>query len=133
MRISELSVKTGVSIRSLRYYEEKELIIPERLGNGYRKYDRSAIERVKTIQLFLDLGLNTDEIAKILVCTSSISTHDSIPTSAHPSCVPEAVALYEDKLSNTQKQITALKEAEIKLESLLSFWRKEEVNKKVYK
>ncbi|MGG4343655.1 MerR family DNA-binding transcriptional regulator [Paenibacillus lautus] len=34
INISELSRKTGVSLRSLRYYEEKELLSPTRLQNG---------------------------------------------------------------------------------------------------
>ncbi|QKG85878.1 MerR family transcriptional regulator [Kroppenstedtia pulmonis] len=124
MRISELSVKTGVSIRSLRYYEEKKLITPQRLENGYRKYDGSDIERVKTIQMFLDLGLSTDEIGPILDCTTS--TADMIPESALAKCAPEAITLYEGKLRNTQKQINTLKETEAKLEKILSFWRKVE-------
>ncbi|TES54329.1 MerR family transcriptional regulator [Halalkalibacterium halodurans] len=50
MKISELSKKTGVSIRSLRYYEQKRLLHPTRLKNGYREYDESDIENVKTVQ-----------------------------------------------------------------------------------
>ncbi len=41
-----------MSLRSLRYYEEKELLSPTRLQNGYREYTESHIERVGFIQLY---------------------------------------------------------------------------------
>ncbi|MGN0096335.1 MAG: MerR family DNA-binding transcriptional regulator [Corynebacterium sp.] len=34
MQIGELSRQTGVSIRSLRYYEEQNLLHPARLSSG---------------------------------------------------------------------------------------------------
>ena len=43
MRISELSRRTGVSIRSLRYYEQKRLLCARRLSNGYRDLDEEAV------------------------------------------------------------------------------------------
>jgi len=122
MRISELSAKTGVSVRSLRYYEEKGLIIPERLVNGYRKYSFSDIERVKTIQLLLDVGFNTDEIKPF--CSE-------IPTAGAIKCAPEAISLYEGKLKDTQQQIKRLKEVESELKRLLSFWKGAENQMKV--
>ena len=71
MRISEVSRRTGVSIRSLRYYEQKRLLCPRRLENGYRDLDEEAVQRVKTIQMYLGLGLTTEQIEEILACTGT--------------------------------------------------------------
>src|SRR5260370_23093863 len=68
VRISEVSRRTGVSIRSLRYYEQKRLLCPQRLSNGYRDLDEQAIQRVHTIQIYLGLGLTTEQIEEILQC-----------------------------------------------------------------
>ncbi len=38
MKIGELSRRTGVPTRMLRYYEEQGLLRPERADNGYRSY-----------------------------------------------------------------------------------------------
>ena len=38
MRIGELSRRTGVPERLLRYYEEQDLLHPQRLPSGYREY-----------------------------------------------------------------------------------------------
>jgi DNA-binding transcriptional MerR regulator len=50
MRIGELSKRTDTPARSLRYYEEQELIVPSRLPNGYRDYDEYLIDRVNQIR-----------------------------------------------------------------------------------
>lgn len=38
MKIGELAACTGVSIRSLRYYDQQGLLSPVRGENGYREY-----------------------------------------------------------------------------------------------
>jgi DNA-binding transcriptional MerR regulator len=68
MKIGELAARTGVSIRSLRYYEQQGLLTPVRNENGYREYSNLAEEQVHTIQLYLNLGLSTEQIAGFLHC-----------------------------------------------------------------
>ncbi len=62
MKISDLSKLTKVSTRAIRYYDKKGLITSYRLNYGYRDFDDSAIERIKEIQLYLSLGLTTEQI-----------------------------------------------------------------------
>jgi MerR family Zn(II)-responsive transcriptional regulator of zntA len=103
MRISEVSRRTGVSIRSLRYYEQKRLLCARRLENGYRDLDEEAIERVRAIQMYLGLGLTTEQIEEILACTeTSLSLHPL------PVCEEELVALYQDKLRDVEHQLVVL-------------------------
>ena len=99
MKIGELSLKTGVSIRSIRYYEEKNLIYPKRLENGYRVYSEEDVERVKAVQLFLDLGLSTEEIYPVVACGSF---H---PVDNNSDCASSALSLYREKLEKTREQI----------------------------
>jgi DNA-binding transcriptional MerR regulator len=65
IHISELAQKTGVSLRSLRYYEEKQLLKPNGLDNGYRQYREIDMEQIRMIQLYLSMGLKTNEIADL--------------------------------------------------------------------
>ncbi|MBP2706954.1 MerR family transcriptional regulator [Microbispora sp. RL4-1S] len=69
MKIGELSRRTGVSRRSLRYYEEQGLLMPERLPSGYREYGEGTVATVRRIQILLSAGLGTSVIAEILPCT----------------------------------------------------------------
>jgi len=57
MQISEASSVSGVSARSLRYYEDEGLIVPGRISNGYRDYCQSTIDRVLVIRSLLESGL----------------------------------------------------------------------------
>lgn len=66
MRIGELSRRTGVSVRALRYYEEEGLIRPDRHGNGYRDFDEGAVASVHRIRGMLDNGLPVRIIREIL-------------------------------------------------------------------
>jgi DNA-binding transcriptional MerR regulator len=66
MRIGELSRRTGVPARLLRYYEEQDLLHPERDANGYRSYSSPDVYRVQQIRGLLDSGLTTEIIRRIL-------------------------------------------------------------------
>ncbi|MER6572599.1 MerR family transcriptional regulator [Streptomyces sp. NPDC001093] len=69
MLIGELSRRTGVSERLLRYYERMELIHAERRANGYREYDDETTETVRHIRALLAAGLPTRIIRQVLPCT----------------------------------------------------------------
>ena len=56
MRIGELSCRTGVPARLLRYYEEQDLLHPERDGSGYRSYREADAGRVTQIRGLLEAG-----------------------------------------------------------------------------
>jgi DNA-binding transcriptional MerR regulator len=66
VRIGELSRRTGVSTRMLRYYEEQSLLAPERSGNGYRSYPASDVDRVRQVRALLDAGLPTRFVRAVL-------------------------------------------------------------------
>ncbi|MFS8098480.1 MerR family transcriptional regulator [Lentzea alba] len=68
MRIGELSRRTGVSQRLLRYYEEQNLLTPHRLTSGYRVYEPADELRVAHIRSLLAAGLSTETIAEVLPC-----------------------------------------------------------------
>jgi DNA-binding transcriptional MerR regulator len=68
VRIGELSQRTGVPPRMLRYYEEQGLITPRRLANGYREYDEYLVDRVGKIRGLIDAGIPTRIVTNILPC-----------------------------------------------------------------
>ncbi|QIJ64608.1 MerR family transcriptional regulator [Streptomyces sp. JB150] len=68
MFIGELSRRTGVSTRSLRYYEQQGLLRPQRRASGYREFDESDVAAVRRVRILLAAGLNTDLIREVLPC-----------------------------------------------------------------
>jgi DNA-binding transcriptional MerR regulator len=50
MQINKLATQTGVSTKTIRYYEEIGVLPPaKRLPNGYRIYDESDLERLRLV------------------------------------------------------------------------------------
>ncbi|MGV9886954.1 MerR family transcriptional regulator [Streptomyces sp. NPDC003395] len=68
MRIGELARRTGVSERSLRYYETQGLLTAERTPGGHRDYPQGAVDRVIRIQELYAAGLHSDKIRQLLPC-----------------------------------------------------------------
>lgn len=67
MRIGELSTRTSVPTKTIRYYEEVGVLPPaERSPNGYRVYGTDAVERLDFIKDAQATGLTLDEIATVL-------------------------------------------------------------------
>ena len=65
--VHEVSEQTGVSIRTLQYYDKIGLLSPSmRTEAGYRLYDETALERLQQILLFRELEFSLDEIRTIL-------------------------------------------------------------------
>ncbi|MEV0701582.1 MerR family transcriptional regulator [Saccharopolyspora sp. NPDC050389] len=68
MKIGELSRRSGVSQRLLRYYEQQGLLASERAPSGYRYYREEAVTIVAQIRNLLAAGLNTETIRTVLPC-----------------------------------------------------------------
>lgn len=67
MRIGEVAAKTGLTAKTIRYYEEIGLVAePSRGDNDYRDYGETAIERLLFVRDAQASGLSLTEIASIL-------------------------------------------------------------------
>ncbi|BAC71727.1 MerR family transcriptional regulator [Streptomyces avermitilis] len=68
MRIGQLAERTGVSERSLRYYEKQGLLAADRTPGGHRDFPDRAVDRVILIQELFAAGLHSKKIAELLPC-----------------------------------------------------------------
>ncbi|MDE6640067.1 MAG: MerR family transcriptional regulator, partial [Acetatifactor sp.] len=65
--ISQIAKLTGISIRTLQYYDEIGLLKPSELtSSGYRLYDDEALQTLQQILFFKELGFRLKEIKEIL-------------------------------------------------------------------
>lgn len=102
MRIGELSTRTHVSTRLLRYYEEQGLLAPERGANGYREYGDAQVDRVAQIRGLLDAGLPVRIIQQVLPCLDN-------PCTIHVSdATPEMIATLERERDRMDARIRCL-------------------------
>jgi DNA-binding transcriptional MerR regulator len=68
MQIGELSRRTGISVRMLRFYEEEGLLRPSRRMSGYRDYGPLEEQLARRIRMFSNAGLKLDSIRTLLPC-----------------------------------------------------------------
>jgi DNA-binding transcriptional MerR regulator len=68
MHIREFAELTGVSVRTLHYYDEIGLLKPCRVDEqtGYRSYDETSLERMQEILFYRELDFSLGSIAEIL-------------------------------------------------------------------
>ncbi|WLR43091.1 MerR family transcriptional regulator [Bacillus carboniphilus] len=64
--IGTVSEITGLSVRQIRYYEERNLVEPDRTSKGTRKYSFSDIEQLMIIANQREEGVQTTEILREL-------------------------------------------------------------------
>ena len=99
MKIGELAKATGVTAKTIRFYENEGLLPqPERTLSGYRKYGSEYTGRLEFIRKAKRLGLSLDEIRDIL------HFHDrSDPTCKHVrSLLDEKIGQVEGALEDLQ-------------------------------
>lgn len=67
MRIGEVSDRSGVPVKTIRYYEEiGVLAAPVRSASGYREFDEAVLERLAFIRSAQAVGLTLGEIRGIV-------------------------------------------------------------------
>lgn len=64
--INKLAQMSGVSTRTLRYYDQIGLLCPKRVSNGYRIYCEAEVDLLQQILFYRDLGVSLEEIGHIL-------------------------------------------------------------------
>ncbi len=68
MKIGELAKATGLTTKTIRYYELHRLLEdPERTESGYRMYGEADVERLEFVKKAKRLGLSLEEIREILI------------------------------------------------------------------
>lgn len=108
MRIGELAERTSVSVRALRYYEEQGLLASERSGSGQRRYEESAVARVRLIQQLYGAGISSASILEMLPC---------VVTGV---AAPEVLSKLHGHRSSVVKQIEELQETLLQLDRVIA-------------
>ncbi|HYH29228.1 MAG TPA: MerR family transcriptional regulator, partial [Pseudonocardia sp.] len=67
MQIGEVAERIGLSLRTIRYYEEVGLAVPSaRSEGGFRLYAEDDVERLRVIMQMKPLGFSLEEMRELL-------------------------------------------------------------------
>lgn len=82
--IGELAELAGVSTKTLRVYERKGLLLPERnADNQYRIYTEAAVRKLEQIQLMKYLGFSLEQIEQFLSRNESSGREEMLLAQKH--------------------------------------------------
>jgi DNA-binding transcriptional MerR regulator len=116
MRIGELAARFGLNPKTIRYYEEIDLLPrAARLDSGYRLYDEQDAERLGFIRRAKTLGLSLDEIRDIL----------SVQAEGEPPC-GQVLDLLDLKISAIDQRMAELQAFRADLATLRVAWTDED-------
>ncbi|MBT2420723.1 MerR family transcriptional regulator [Streptomyces sp. ISL-22] len=80
MQIGEVAERTGLSLRTIRHYEEVDLVIPSaRSKGGFRLYTESDVERLMVIRRMKPLDFSLEEMRDLLDITDRLAATDDPP------------------------------------------------------
>ena len=80
-QIGDVAERTGLSLRTIRYYEEVALVAPSaRSHGGFRLYTESDIVRLLLVARMKPLGFSLDQMRELLDALDAISRTDLPPT-----------------------------------------------------
>ena len=66
--VSQVAKETGVTIKTLHYYQKINLLLPTKIGeNGYRYYSENDIKFLQEILLYRTMGFSLEEIKELLL------------------------------------------------------------------
>lgn len=109
-QIGKVAERVGLSLRTVRYYEEMELICPdERTEGGFRLYTEANIERLMLIKQMKPLGFSVQEMGELLDARDALRTLD--PKDSRRQKAVEEIAHFaayaEERCLKRRKQLDA--------------------------
>ena len=129
-QIGEAAERTGLSLRTVRYYEEVGLAAPSRRSDGgFRLYCEDDVQRLLLVKRMKPLGLSLDEMRELLdllarsVRSDALSTDELRATAAaldgYATRSDEQIAMVEQELADARHLRLRLGERLGRLEAAL--------------
>ncbi len=118
-QIGEIAEIVGLSLRTIRYYEEIGLVTPSgRTEGGFRLYTDNDVDRLRLVKALKPLGMSLETMCELLECADQLDGHEG-------GGIPDAEARLEavlseglDRCDRLEKRIVAAREALNGLSSL---------------
>lgn len=117
LKIGEFSKLMQVTVKTLRHYEQRGLLLPNEVdqASGYRFYSLSQMQRLNSIRMLKDLGFSLDEIKEIYDDESHTPDREQVE---HKICQCEAEI---QNLEKRRKQLINVLNSQKHIETMDNF------------
>ncbi len=104
MRIGEVAERVGLSIITIRHYDEVGLVVPSaRSQGGFRLYTGTDIDRLILIRRMKPLGFTLEQIADLLAVYDELSGRKPNPTATRTELLARLASYREDAVERCKK------------------------------
>ena len=104
MQIGEVAERIGLSLRTIRYYEEVGLAAPSaRSEGGFRLYAEDDVERLRVIMQMKPLGFSLEEMRELLELLDAGDAADQARVTAFREQAAERVATLRRQLRTAEE------------------------------
>jgi DNA-binding transcriptional MerR regulator len=80
LKIGEVAEQVGLSLRTIRFYEEEGLVVPQaRTSGGFRLYGEAVVARLRLIKRMKPLGFSVGEMGEVLTALDSLDAAATTP------------------------------------------------------
>ncbi|MCH0538168.1 MerR family transcriptional regulator [Streptomyces sp. MUM 203J] len=96
MQIGEVAERTGLSLRTIRHYEDVGLVTPSaRSKGGFRLYTETDVDRLMVIRRMKPLDFSLDEMRELLGIVDRLAAPDTPPAGAERTRLRERLDSYQ--------------------------------------
>lgn len=79
MQIGQVSTRIGLSLRTIRHYDEMDLVTPSaRSAGGFRLYTEADVDRLALIKRLKPLDFSLEQIKELLAAVDVLAEYDDL-------------------------------------------------------
>lgn len=110
MNVGQAAKRSGLPAKTIRYYEEIGLILPDRAENGYRDYSADDVHRLTFLKRARGLGFSIDDCRQLMTLyrDKTRASHDVKEIAlGHVTAIEEKIAELEAMRATLQTLVKA--------------------------
>ena len=115
-QIGEAAERVGLSLRTVRYYEEVGLVTPtDRTSGGFRLYNDEDLERLELARDLKPLGFSLDQMRELLDVFGRVRSRGTRAAKRDLARLEEFVEQAQSRCVDLEAQLDAAREAATKV------------------
>ena len=105
-QIGEVADNVGLSLRTIRYYEEIGLVTPSgRTEGGFRLYTMSDVDRLKLVKALKPVGMSLDTMGKLLEAVDQVAGSSGMRRSEAESRLEAVLAVAMERCDQLEERL----------------------------
>jgi DNA-binding transcriptional MerR regulator len=111
-QIGEVAERVGLSLRTIRYYEEIGLVTPSgRTEGGFRLYTDADVERLELVKALKPVGMSLESLGELIECADLLRDGGAAGDGGAEGRLDGAIARALVRCDHLEEQLTAARDA----------------------